>query len=314
MTIQSMTAYGIGESIHEGSTYLCEIRTLNSRFIEVNVRMPRLMIALEPDMIKLVKSKLGRGKVDVFFDIVHSRSAANMPVLNEEILQYHLGVAGQVTEIAKNAGTPLESLRVSDLLRMEGVLEAPGQQRSKSLDHVAAQKEPMFSALNLAIEEILKMRVREGGDLSKALSALLDELEQEHQAICRKREEVTAGLKANLEKRLTNLMTTWKGVAASGDDSTPDVSRARMMIEVGHLLDKCDIEEEITRLDTHIAEFRKLLSDKAAIGRKLDFICQEMHREVNTISNKLVHTDISQHMLHMKHVIERVRQQVQNIE
>ena len=147
--------------------------------------------------------------------------------------------------------------------------------------------------------------------MAKALAGLVADLERSRLIVSGMRDQVLATLHKNVVKRLENVVTL---LAKAGLATGTGLSDERLAQEALMASDKADIDEELTRLATHLREFTRVMETDDAAGRKFDFLCQEMHREVNTMSNKLVQTDVAQHTLEMKQVIERVRQQVQNLE
>jgi uncharacterized protein (TIGR00255 family) len=302
--MQSMTGFGRSEFKNNGDSYSCEIRSLNSRFLEVNVRMPRSLIALEPKILKRTKEILQRGKVDLFIDIHFAHSAANFGQLDRDAVTHYLGLCQEVRAAATAQAIPVESLRLGDFLRLDGVLDNPNAAKDRE-EFVAKQEKHVFQAVDGALQQLVQSRQVEGASLRPAMEKILDELAQDREAILGKRDSILASLKELQQKRIAALVASWQ---------TQAPSQERMLAEATFLLDKADVEEELTRLTTHLAEFRRTFGAGEGIGRKLDFLCQELHREVNTISNKLVQTEISSHTIAMKQAIERLRQQVQNVE
>jgi uncharacterized protein (TIGR00255 family) len=300
-----MTAYGNGERDENGHTYVCEVRSLNSRFLEVNVRLPRHLLALEIDVINQVKQTLRRGKVDVFLDVVRTGTAKDLPALDHEAARHYLALAAEAARL----GQPLAPMSFSELARLEGVL-ASGP-RARGLDAAEAHRSGLFGALDRALAAAIKARVKEGAALGEALKELLQALEAGRVSVAALRDQILPALHKNVLRRVDGVLAL---LARAGASSVSGVPEERLAQEVALLSDKADIDEELTRLATHIKEFERLMAGEEGAGRKLDFLCQEMHREVNTMSNKLVQTEVAQHTLEMKQLIERIRQQVQNLE
>ena len=288
MPLHSMTSYGFGEATDGAFTYTCEIRTLNSRYVEVSARMPRHLMPLEADLVNQVKAELKRGKVDLFIDCVRTGAAKDLPMLDVEALKHYSGILTQAAKALADSGAKdlVRSPDLAQLLAMEGVLISGNDAKKagpRGVDAAEPHRAPLFRAAQLALKAASQARVKEGASLGQALAELLDVLESGRRAVAAKHDEILAHLHKAAQA----------GVPLKGD---------------------ADIDEELTRLSTHIGEFRRLMATEEAAGRKLDFLCQEMHREVNTMSNKLVQTDVSQHTIEMKQTVERIRQQVQNIE
>lgn len=311
MTLHSMTSYGYGELQAGAVTYVCEIRTLNSRYLEVNVRMPRHLLALETDLINHVKATLRRGKVDVFVDTAKAQGQRELPEIDGEIVRHYGKLLNQVSLAVADARYT-QHINLTDILNLEGVIAGgEGKARTRSQEAVEAHRPPLFKALGQALDEVQIARGKEGSALGTALLELLTSLEAGRKEVAKKRDEILVHLHKNYMKRLESFLAT---LAKSGQGIGAPPSDERLMTEVAVLADKADIDEELTRLATHIVEFKRLMTTEDAAGRKLDFLCQEMHREVNTMSNKLVQTEVSQHTIEMKQTVERIRQQVQNIE
>lgn len=315
MPLQSMTAYGFGETTGLGQTVSCELRTLNSRFLEVNVRMPRHLLALEVDIINHVKAALRRGKVDVFLDVQKLGAGRDLPTLDLDAVRHYAQVArAAITAYSEGYGAPtaLSSapLNALDLLRLEGVLVSEGR-RPRGEAAADQGRDLIFQALDKALAATRQARQKEGESLAAALVDLTRAVETERRAVAAKRDAVLEGLKRGMTKRLESLVQALQNAGVPA--STPALSDERLAMEIAVLSDKADVDEELTRLATHVAEFERLLATED-VGRKLDFLCQEMHREVNTMSNKLIQPEIAQHTVEMKQLVERIRQQVQNIE
>lgn len=316
--LASMTAYGCGEASLKQSTYTCEIRSLNSRFIEVNVRLPRPLIALEIEIINHIKSALKRGKVDVFIDLLKSGGAKDLPQLDADAVAHYAelitNLEGMLT--AKGIEAQHQLLSLNEVLSLEGVLASDSKVRSRTsnTDGAELHRPPVMAAVDAALAQLKAARRREGAALATALQELCSQLRQRLSRIAEQRGPLGEILKQTYLKRLNQLLQNVQSSVSNGskDQLAPDDTR--LIQEIAILLDKADIEEELTRLNTHIDAFEQLLQSEDSPGRKLDFLCQEMHREVNTISNKLVQTEVSQHTIEMKQIIERIRQQVQNLE
>lgn len=311
MSISSMTAYGFGESVTSSIRYSCEIKSLNSRFLEVNVRMPRSVLALESELIALVKSKLARGKVDVFIDIQTESDTSQLPALSPVALQHYLNLAQQVQQAQKDAGLfgSGSEVNASQLMRFEGVLETKSAAKNR-LEIAEGHREGITGALNDALDQLKSMRAAEGDRLKQALASMVEEISEKRQVVAKGVEEIRSHVHGQYRKRIETL---WQQLR-DGGLKVGELPEDRLAFEITVLADKSDIEEEITRLQSHEQEFMEQLANSKPVGRRLDFLCQEMHREVNTMSNKAVQTSVSKQTMAMKEIVERLRQQVQNIE
>jgi uncharacterized protein (TIGR00255 family) len=301
-----MTAFGSGESTSPTTTYRCEIRTLNSRFCDISIKMPRSLIALEPALIQRVKEKILRGKVDVFLDLVPNDRAAGLPQLNAKAVAHYVATS---QTLAQAAGIPLKALSSYELMRLDGVLE--NQYAASSEEQVRAHENGIFAAVDKALANVLIQRKSEGQALEPAFRKLLEGMQADREAIAAKREVIQKHLFDTYKKRLDRLFSS---LEETGQKISSMLPEERILAEVALLVDRSDIEEELTRLSAHEVEFKRLLQGGAEVGRRMDFLCQEMHREVNTISNKLTQLEVAQHSLSLKQAVERLRQQVANIE
>jgi uncharacterized protein (TIGR00255 family) len=306
--MMSMTGFGRSEHSGPSASYRCEIKSVNSRFIEVNIRLPRSMAEIESELISLIKEKLQRGKIDCFIEIQFGDSQSQIADLNSNSIQKYLQQLNQIQESIRADFPALAAthLNIVDILRLDGAtLTKAGGGTQVSDEH----REGILGSLNQAIAQLQISRQREGQSLKTALKSLVQEISQDRASIESLLPSLREKLRANYLKRLQNSVAQ----IAQSMSTTQMPTEDRIATEIAILLDKMDIDEEITRLKTHETEFLRLL-DQEATGRKLDFMCQEMHREVNTMSNKAVQTDCAKITVNMKQTIERIRQQVQNIE
>lgn len=305
-----MTAFGTGEYQNDHGSYRCEIKTLNSRFLDQNIRLPRKLVALEHEVIDQVKGHLQRGKVDVFFDIKPKTATSSLPSLNVEAVEHYVKTVGGLRDRVKQ-GLGQESIAPIDLLGMlnlDGILESTETTTESFAD---IHREGALQAAKKALEGVLQLRAREGEKLQEALREILGSLESDRQGIQKQSDEILREMKSQVESRLEAILSQYGEASQRVRESIPE---ERILAEIAVLSDKADIAEELVRLDVHTQEFLKALGSKDPVGRKLDFLCQEMHREVNTISSKMNHLKVSKNTLKLKQAIERLRQQVQNIE
>lgn len=309
MTIYSMTGFGRSEIQKPLATYRCEIKTLNARYLDVYFRLPRSLIALEPFLLDLVKKTLGRGKVEVTIDMTSRLVDDQLPQWNESALSYYGKLASDAAKILKRAGysADLAPLNLRELLQLEGVVTSPAADQNRSENH----QEGLGQALEKALQQLIEDRCREGTHLSQALTELLRDISESCQLVKDQQTSLKAQLADSMRGRLGQLMAL---VGGNSDIKGHKLTEERLIVEICLLQDKADITEEVTRLDAHLQEFHDMLAKGGRWGRKLDFLCQELLREVNTISSKVGHLPILKQTVGMKHSIEQLRQQVQNIE
>jgi uncharacterized protein (TIGR00255 family) len=304
LSLKSMTAFGSAELSTAMTQYRCEIRTLNSRFTDIAIKLPRSLIALETQITSLVKHHIQRGKVDIFLDLTPIQKSSHLPRLNESAVEHYLAMSKTLEKLGV-----LGTLGQADMIRLEGVLESQGLPQAEA--HLAQHSASILSIVGLALDRLSLQRASEGAVLKEALERLIEAMRGDREAILSKRDAIQAALFETYKKRLGRVLGTVK-------DEVPKIeamiSDERLVAEVAILIDRADIEEELTRLKAHENEFLRIMNEEEEAGRKLDFLCQEMHREVNTISSKLTHLEVSARSLSLKQTIERLKQQVQNIE
>ena len=260
----------------------------------------------------MVKERIGRGKVDVSVSMDGLSNSPRLARLNPQALSHYFNI---LKEIRNLAASQLEGLTLSAQLGVGEILTWQGVMESSSLADNEAKanihEEDIVACVSNAITEAILCREKEGMALHKVLAGILGNLQSNVDAIEQIKQELQTELYGTYRKRLDALLVQLDN---SGQKITKVLPEDRLLAEVAILTDKSDIAEEIARLLTHIKEFHHLLDKGGDVGRKLDFLCQEMHREANTISSKVVNIKVSHDILDMKQNIEKLRQQVQNIE
>ena len=285
--IRSMTAYASGERATPWGTLTCELRAVNHRFLEIGLRAPDELRVFEPQLRERISAKVSRGKLDLSLRLRGVEGAASLHV-DEALL-------AQLAAIATGVGGRFPGLRTQfvDLLQFPGVL------RSASPDPAAMQGE-VLALLDEVLEAFIAAREREG---SKLVTAMLERVDGIQARAAEAREVVPAiraGQRAKLEARLADL-------AQAADPG-------RVEQELVLMLQKLDVDEELDRLDSHVAEIRRVLDQPEPAGRRLDFLLQEFNREANTLGSKSVDARTTNIAVELKVLIDQVREQVQNIE
>ena len=290
--IRSMTGFGAGRGASGAEELDVEVRSVNHKFCEVKVRAPRELAALEIEAGKIVKERLARGGVEVAIRRPGGSSGL-APRIDVALAESY---ARAFREVQARLGLPGE-LSLADVLGADGVVRL--EERSVDLD---AAREALRRALGVALDALVEMRVREGEALARDLAGRRDVVEGSVGRVELLGPPALEHHRARLAERVSELA---RGVA---------VDPARLEQEVVLLADRTDVTEEITRLRSHVAQVRALLRVAEPAGRKLDFLVQEMHREVNTIGSKSQSAEIAAVVVVMKTEIERMREQVQNVE
>ncbi len=290
--IRSMTGFGAARGVSAGEELDVEVRSVNHKFCEVKVRAPRELAALEIEAGKLVKERLARGGVEVA--IRRPGGAAGLaPRLDLGLAESY---ARSFRELQARLGLP-GAVTLADVLAADGVVRL--EERSVDVD---AAREALRGGLGAALDALVAMRAREGAALARDLAGRLDVVEGFVARVEALGPPALEHYRARLAERVEELA---RGVA---------VDRARLEQEVVLFADRTDVTEEMTRLRSHVNQVRGLLQRAEPAGRKLDFLVQEMHREVNTIGSKSQSAEISSVVIAMKAEIERMREQVQNVE
>lgn len=289
---RSMTGFGAGKGAAGDEEIAVEVRSVNHKYCEVKARLPRELGALEVEVGRAVKERLARGGVEVT-----ARRAGNHGVVTPRV-DAHLAeaYARAFAELQARLSLP-GSATLADVLSADGVIRL----EERELDADAA-REALLRGLERALDALVAMREKEGAALARDLSARLDQVEA---IVARVQARVPRSVeqhRARLEERIAELT---RGIP---------LDPARLAQEVALFADRIDVTEEITRLGSHVAQVRGLLASREPAGRKLDFIVQEMHREANTIGSKSQSAEIVSEVVALKAEIERMREQVQNVE
>ena len=293
MRPRSMTGFGRGEAAAEGRTWVAEVRTVNHRFLDQRVILPKLFGALEEPVKKLVARAMDRGRVDVSFSLLGLSAVEPQLVVNEIVArQYHRCLRDLIEEYDLREGIGL-----SDMLTLRDVIRLEEPQPNMEVEW-----QLISQALVAALTDCDLMRERAGLALKTELLDRLDRFEVIVRQIEDRLPELLQQRQAELRQRVGKLL------------ESVDLDPMRLAQETAILADKCDVTEEITRLGSHIAQFRAFMEGDEPVGRRLDFLLQEFLREVNTLSSKIANADIAHLGVEMKNEIEKLREQVQNIE
>ena len=291
--IKSMTGYGKGESVHEGGRFIVELRCVNHRYGEVTVKLPRALMQFENEIKKRVAERLVRGKIDVFIQ-VENAVALGVPTANLPLARGYLKAFNSIKDALGLEGEVKLSLIASqrDVVTVAAEAEA-------SLEEMPAE---LTAALEEALRRVDEMRLFEGESLFADFKKRREVLAQLIGRVAARSPMVVAEYAERLKERISQLLT---------DGALPE---ERLALEVAILADKCDITEELVRLESHLRQFDETLTRDEPVGRKLDFLLQEINREVNTIGSKANDAQIASVVVELKAELEKIREQVQNIE
>lgn len=291
--IRSMTGFGRGSCEKDGKSFTIEIKSVNHRYFETNIRMPRVLIAFEDKIRKLIGEKVKRGKLDVFVTQGNYDKEEAYATLNEKLAESYM----KCFRVLKDKYNLEDDITVSQIARLPEVITL--KQKEEDISETFEQIE---QSLNEALEALLFMREREGEKLLEDVIYKCDLINALVQKIKEKAPFVVCEYKGKLVQRLNAL------------HKEVEFDESRVAMEVAIFADKAGIDEEIVRLNSHIQQMKETLILNEPIGRKLDFIIQEMNRETNTIASKANDLEILNTVINMKSEIEKIREQIQNIE
>ncbi len=291
----SMTGFGRGEKVFDTRKYSVELKSVNSRFCDINIRLPRFFNFAEVDVRRVITEKLVRGKIDCYINYSDNDGADQTVTVNAGLAKAYSDAAKQLAEASGRE----DDFKVSELASFQDVISV--EQRSIDEDRALAE---LMETLNAAIDGMLAMRKREGDALCSNILSKVDTLESLRNDIAEHAPSVVISYREKLTARIDEILTSDQ--RAFYDDN-------RLAAEVAVFADKCAIDEELTRLTSHIAQARKILSGNGAVGKQMDFLIQEINREVNTTGSKANDIEITNNVLLCKNIVEEMREQVQNL-
>lgn len=284
-----MTGYALAARELAAGTLTVEIRAVNNRYLDLQFRLPEELRVIESALRELFTARVARGKVECRVALVAVTAAPTTPALNETLLQQLAALNARVLQAFPQAG----SLRAADILRWPGVMETP----TLSPD---ALREACMETARAALDDFAAARAREGAKLKDAILEHTGNIEKRVAAVAPRLPAAIAAFQEKLTLRL-------KEALGNADDE-------RIRQEIVLYAGKIDVDEELTRLKTHMAELRRILNQGGAAGKRLDFLMQELNREANTLGSKAADIEITQVSMDLKLSIEQMREQIQNIE
>ncbi len=292
--IKSMTGFGRGESSDGVHSFSVEIKTVNHRYNDIIVKMPKYLLFLEEKVKKLIKEYLNRGRVEVYI---------NLEYLTDSNIEVNVNIPLALA-YKRELENLINQLEIGDDISLNHLLTLPEviKTERKDVDEDVVWG-CLSQALEIALENVVNMRKKEGIELKKDIEIQLRKLENLIDKIEKRAPQVVMEYKEKLKERISELM-----------DEDTDLDEERLNFEVVLFADKSDINEEVVRFKSHIKQFYMSLEQDEAVGRKLDFLIQEMNREVNTIGSKANDLEIINDVMDIKAQLEKIREQVQNIE
>ena len=290
--IKSMTGFGRGEYENEGRTYTVDIKSVNHKYSDISVRLPRFLNTVEDKIRKRVSNAISRGKVDVFVTFENYSRQGTTIKINRELAKEYIK---ELKLLADEADLKFD-VNVIDITKFPEILKLEDDEDEELIAN------ELMVALEKALENFVAMREIEG-------AKLIEDIENRIHVIEGKVEEITKFSSTLVEEYIQKLETRVKELMK---DNVVDESR--LMQEIVIFSDKSSIEEELTRLASHISQFLNLIKESSPIGKKIDFLIQEINREVNTIGSKANCLDITNRVIEIKTEVENIREQIQNIE
>ncbi len=290
--IKSMTGYGRGQAEINGLSFSIEIKAVNHRYGDINVKAPRLLASYESEIKKRVATQLKRGKIDVFISQESSAGLTSAPVVNEAVALAYIAAFENLKKVSGSRG----DISLEFLANQKDVINF----KEEEVDTDTLCK-CVFKALDDAIETMMEMRIKEGAATVDDINNRLDLITTELKDIEACAPRVPIEWQEKLRDRLARLQEK---------DGDPQ----RIAQEIAIFADRCDISEEISRFNSHLDQFGKLMENSEPVGRQMDFLVQELNREVNTMGSKSNDAELTRHVVTLKSELEKIREQVQNLE
>lgn len=286
---RSMTGFSRQEAQFSWGQLICELRTVNHRYLEPNLRLSDSLRSLEPFLRDSLRKKIGRGKVDVVVAVKLDDSQGANTAFNEELAKSVVQMAEKLGELSTNTA-PINAL---ELLRWPGVLIAKEVDQAE----LESQAKTLFEQ---TVQQLIANREREGAELTAFIEQRLKSIAEKVVVLRQRMPEIQAAQEEKIRTKVAALSV--------------EVDQDRLAQELVYLAQKADVAEELDRLDAHLIEVRHTLKQNEPMGRRLDFLMQELNREANTLSSKSNASDTTQSAVDLKVYIEQMREQVQNIE
>ncbi len=289
--IKSMTGYGRGKYENEGREYTVEIKSVNNRYCDISVKLPRSISYLEEKIKKEITNMVSRGKIDVFITFYNNSTKGKNIKFNRELAGMYIA---ELKELAKEQGVNSD-IQVTEISKFPDVLTIENDEDEELIWN------ELYEPLKEALKSFVDMKEAEGEKIYEDLTSRVNDIQNKINIISENSTRLIKEYIVKLENRIKELIDTDK------------IDENRLAMETVIYADKCSVEEEITRLNSHICQFKDLIKQNV-VGKKLDFLIQEMNRETNTIGSKSSSIEITNLVVEIKTQIEDIREQIQNIE
>ncbi|MGL5416614.1 MAG: YicC/YloC family endoribonuclease [Clostridium sp.] len=291
---RSMTSFGRARSKEDSQRiFSIEMKSVNHRYLDTNIRMPKFMLPLEEKIRGLISSRLNRGKVDVFINFKSYSKSSNKVMVDKELAKSYYEALNEISELLEIEN----DITVSKISKFPEVLSIV--EKDENLEETYLEIKDL---VNESLDLMIDMREKEGNKLKEDILSKLEYIEEGSFKLETIGDRVPKVYKEKLEERIKELI------------NVEEIDKTRLAMEIAILADKATVDEEIIRLRSHIMQMRNTLALNESIGRKLDFIVQEMNREANTIASKSSDIEMTNMVIDIKNIIEKIREQVQNIE
>lgn len=291
--IRSMTGYGKSNLSIEQREYQIEIKSVNHRYLDINIKIPKTLSYLEETIKKQISEKIKRGKIDVYVTYENNSQEGKDIKINKELAKIYIN---QLKELAQEEKIS-SNIEVTEIAKFPDILTIKTDEENEKI------KDEIVQVTKEATDKIIEMKNIEGKKIEQDLLARIEKIKNKTEEISKKSTGLIEEYVVKLEKRIKEIL------------KTEEIDKARLAQEVVIYADKCSIEEEITRLESHIYQFKNLITgNNETVGKKLDFIIQEMNRETNTIGSKANSLEITNGVIEIKTELEDIREQIQNIE
>ena len=292
--MKSMTGFGRAKLEKNDRIYNIEIKSVNHKYSDISVKLPKSLIYVEDKIKKQISLKIARGKIDVFVSFENYSAKGKDIIVNEELVKKYL----EKFKLLAEQNNLSQEIPVAEIIKLPEVLTI-----KETEDEEDAIQSELLEGLEQAINNFVEMREAEANKIKEDLEARINDVEQSVQKISTYSTRLVEEYVVKLEERIKEIL------------KTDVIDEARLAMEVVLYADKCSVEEELTRLKSHIDQFRTLINSKEGpVGKKLDFLIQEMNRETNTMGSKSGSLEITNLVVDIKTKLEDIREQIQNIE
>ncbi len=292
--MKSMTGFGRAKLEKNDRIYNIEIKSVNHKYSDISVKLPKSLIYVEDKIKKQISLKIARGKIDVFVSFENYSAKGKDIIVNEELVKKYL----EKFKLLAEQNNLSQEIPVAEIIKLPEVLTI-----KETEDEEDTIQSELLECLEQAINNFVEMREAEANKIKEDLEARINDVEQSVQKISTYSTRLVEEYVVKLEERIKEIL------------KTDVIDEARLAMEVVLYADKCSVEEELTRLKSHIDQFRTLINSKEGpVGKKLDFLIQEMNRETNTMGSKSGSLEITNLVVDIKTKLEDIREQIQNIE